>query len=295
MQEKDGELLCDIWSFHFWWLLMETLIPLEKLKGKSLSHNGRRRMFYNNGHVQSRDRKEQHWPSRATRVGSKLPVTCGVGFIRRWGESRVESLPICLLSRRGFAGSHGPQLRAQGKQPQGQSWPIPWHRGEKSNDISKPDKNRWYLDWQNRHTARGEAGKASMSSRRWWNRGRWKQVMVAKSHLQICHNMTPILKLARIQPQNERKKQCGSPWPWADDEQSRGSCQLHTMHPRELRHHEQQGSEYRVRLPGMKAAETQTSHHTMSQHRKHVLPPLALPLLWHSQWWGRVGLSSRPN
>lgn len=49
------------------------------------------------------------------------------------------------------------------------------------------------------------------------------------------------------------------------DEQSRGSCQLHRMHPRELRHCEQQGSEYWVHLLGLKAAETQTSHHSTAQ------------------------------
>lgn len=35
---------------------METLIPLVKLKGKSLHCNGRRKMFYNDGYMQERER-----------------------------------------------------------------------------------------------------------------------------------------------------------------------------------------------------------------------------------------------
>lgn len=65
---------------------METLIPLAKLKEKSLSRNGRRKMFYNDGYMQGRERErereEQGRPSRAPLVGSKLPLTwtLGVGF-----------------------------------------------------------------------------------------------------------------------------------------------------------------------------------------------------------------------
>jgi len=36
---------------------METLIPLAKLKGKSLSRNGRRKMFYNDEYMQGRERE----------------------------------------------------------------------------------------------------------------------------------------------------------------------------------------------------------------------------------------------
>lgn len=68
----------DIRSFHFWWLLMETLIPLVKLKGKSLSCNGRRNTFYNDEYMQEGKREE--WErgamlSGAPLVGSSLHVT----------------------------------------------------------------------------------------------------------------------------------------------------------------------------------------------------------------------------
>lgn len=57
---------------------METLIPLVKLKGKSLSCNGRRKTFYNDGYMQGGDREERERgavPSRAPLVGSRLRVT----------------------------------------------------------------------------------------------------------------------------------------------------------------------------------------------------------------------------
>lgn len=72
----------DIWSFHFWWLLKQTLIPLVKLKGKSLSCNGRKKTFYNDEYMQERKREERERgavPSGAPLFGCSLHVTWTLG------------------------------------------------------------------------------------------------------------------------------------------------------------------------------------------------------------------------
>lgn len=72
----------DIWSFHFWWLLMDTLIPLVKLKGKSLSCNGRKKTFYNDEYMQEgkRGEGERSCAFRGTPLfGSSLHVTWTLG------------------------------------------------------------------------------------------------------------------------------------------------------------------------------------------------------------------------
>lgn len=114
--------------------------------------------FTRMGTCKSRDRKEQHWPSRATRVGSKLPMTWE--WVLLGGEGRAEWDPFPSVCSQGGALQEAmdPNFELRGKQPRGQGWPLPWHWGEKRNDISKPDKYRWYLGWQNRHTVRWEAG-----------------------------------------------------------------------------------------------------------------------------------------
>lgn len=63
---------------------METLIPPVKLKGKSLSCNGRKKTFYNDEYMQEGKREERErgaLPSGAPLVGSSLHVTwtSGVG------------------------------------------------------------------------------------------------------------------------------------------------------------------------------------------------------------------------
>lgn len=62
---------------------METLIPLEKLKGKSLSRNGRRRMFYKDGHVQKLRQKGAALTLKGNPCWLQAPNDLGVGFIRR--------------------------------------------------------------------------------------------------------------------------------------------------------------------------------------------------------------------
>lgn len=61
---------------------METLIPLVKLKGKSLSCNGSRKTFYNDEYMQGGKREERETGavlSGAPLVGSSLHVTCTLG------------------------------------------------------------------------------------------------------------------------------------------------------------------------------------------------------------------------
>lgn len=64
---------------------METLIPLVKLKGKSLSRNGRRKMFYNDGYMQGRERERERGAAQTLKGTScwlqasfDLDFGCGV-------------------------------------------------------------------------------------------------------------------------------------------------------------------------------------------------------------------------
>lgn len=60
---------------------METLIPLVKLKGKSLSHNGRRKMFYNDGYMQSRERAVQTLKGMPCRLQASFDLDFGCGLL----------------------------------------------------------------------------------------------------------------------------------------------------------------------------------------------------------------------
>lgn len=92
---------------------METLIPLVKLKGKSLSHNGSRKMFYNDGYTQGRDRGAvRTLKGTPCWLQASFDLAFGWGLLlggRRegwwwWGGT----FPLSLFSPpsgRGFAGS----------------------------------------------------------------------------------------------------------------------------------------------------------------------------------------------
>lgn len=115
MRRRTWSCTHDIWSFHFWWLLMETLIPLVKLKGKSLSCNGRRKTFYDDGYMQGGEREERERGAVPSGAPLLAPGLCDLDFgqgLLLGGEWEGRGLWGCVnfpfalfpLSGRGFAG-----------------------------------------------------------------------------------------------------------------------------------------------------------------------------------------------
>lgn len=113
MRRRTWSCTHDIWSFHFWWLLMETLILLVKLKGKSLSCNGRRKTFYSDEYMQEVKEGERSRALRGTPCWLQSPhdldFGCGVLLGSGWKGRRLRgcvTFPSALfpLSGRGFAG-----------------------------------------------------------------------------------------------------------------------------------------------------------------------------------------------